>query len=274
MRVLVAGLMLVGLSGCKGKLDGLRDALASEDVTAATGVSSPRCEEATIATCLSALGKVFGAKRDFDAKDPEHASAAAVAVVVLRERRADWVPAPETWFRAVMSAKGAGAESLRLAVATRMAEIAPSVAKKPDDEKEALEVARAIGTAIPGACATYALLAPGIDVEKMPPEKSPDHAPCVQRDLRRPGGPGGAYGHGGWRAAAGALALWKDEVGALQAGVEMTEGAAKRALQKKLEVIEAATKKIELKTVEIPGNAWQRAHEETGAIPETDAGSR
>jgi hypothetical protein len=62
----------------------------------------------------------------------------------------------------------------------------------------------------PGAWETYALVG-NMPVPAMPPAKQPDRSPCVQRDLERKDGPGAAYSHGVWRAAAGAMALWKDE---------------------------------------------------------------
>jgi hypothetical protein len=80
----------------------------------------------------------------------------------------------------------------------------------------------------------------------MPPPKEPDRDPCVQRDLERKDGPGAAYGHGVWRAAAGAMALWKDEARALRTGLDYAEVVVRPVLEARLAVIDAATARMEL----------------------------
>ena len=245
-------------AGCTPKVDSLRDALASGDVAAASSVVSvAKCDK----PCFNDLAKAFGSKGDFDPMNPDQAAAAAVAVVLVRERHGEWAPGVEKWRIVAQTAKGPGADAMRLAVAMRLVEIAPKIGKAIDDDREAAAIVRAIGTAIPGACATYeALPEDPAAIENMPPAESPDHAPCVQRDLMREGGPGAAYGFGVWRALEGAIALWRDERRALGEGAATMTGKSKDAMTGHFATIDAATAKIATKKVTLPANDWARTH--------------
>jgi hypothetical protein len=250
------------LSACGGKVDSFRDALAKDDSAGAVKVVDvPRCEKADYdaqgkSACLSAIGRAFGSKHDFSLSDPDQGDAAAVALVLVRERRGDFVPAPETWMLAMKIAKGPGADALRLAIASRLTELVPRFGKRVDDEAEAMRLAHDLGAAMPGSCATYALLGDGVDIGALAPEMSPDHAPCVQTDLERKNGPGAAFGFGAWRALAGAVSLLKDEARALREGADRSQDAAKDAFTKKVVAIEEAAARFDMKKVEAPGNAW------------------
>ncbi len=245
-------------AGCAPKVDTLRDALASGDVAAASNVVSvAKCDK----PCFNELARAFGSKGDFDPMNPDQGAAAAVALVLVRERHGEWAPGVEKWRIVAQTAKGPGADAMRLAVAMRLAEIAPKIGKAIDDDREASAIVRAIGTAVPGACATYAALPEDpAAIEKMPPAESPDHAPCVQRDLMREGGPGAAYGFGVWRALEGAIALWKDERRALGEGATTMTGKSKDAMTAHFATIDAATAKIATKKVTLPANDWARTH--------------
>jgi hypothetical protein len=251
---------LLALAGCSGKVDGLRDDLVKGQ---APSVEAPRCAGYDVvekkSACLTAIARAFGAKRDFDVAYPDQADAAAVAVVLVRERRGDWVPAPDTWTLAEQTARGPGADALRLAAAARMQELAPRVGKRVDDDGEAGALAHDIATALPGACPEYALLGAGVDPAALPPEKSPDHAPCIQRDLVRRDGPGAKYGYGNFRALAGIVAMWKDEARSLRAGVAFTSEGARAALEKRLAEVDQATAKLDMKHVDAPGQ-WVEPH--------------
>jgi hypothetical protein len=264
--------MLV-VAGCRSKMGTLRDALVDDDVArASAAVDAPRCEAAE---CLDGLARAFGSKNGFDVRQPDQGSAAAVALVLVREKRGDVVPDADRWISAMTLARGEGADALRLAVAHGMAELAPRVGKRIDDEKEALGVVHDVALAIPGACETYVLMASEA-LEAMPPEKHPDHAPCVQRDLERKDGPGAASGFGVWRAMAGVVALWKDEARALRTGLDYSDSKARAAIDAKLAVIDAATAKIDVKRV-AGGGAWsgglEKEHAAAGAVPVVDAGT-
>lgn len=241
-------------SGCRSKVGSLRDALIEDDVArAAAVVDAPACADAG---CFDGIARALGSKNGFQAGDPDQASAAAVAVVLVRDRRGDLVPEADRWIAATTLARGFGADALRLAVAHGMAEMAPRVGKRIDDEAEAARMAHDLAGVLPGACETYVLLGAGDDaaLAKLPPNKQPEHSPCVQRDLERKDGPGAAYGTGVWRAAAAIVALWKDEARALRTGLAEADEAVKPALQAKLAVIDAATAKIALKAVVPAGN--------------------
>jgi hypothetical protein len=279
MRTAIArGLVLVGVAvtvaGCRSKMATLRDALVDDDVTrASAAIDAPRCEAVE---CLDGLARAFGSKNGFDARQPDQGSAAAVALVLVREKRGDVVPDADRWMAAMTLAKGEGADALRLAVAHGMAELAERVGRRIDDEKEAVSLAHDVALAIPGACDTYVLMAAGA-VDGMPPEKQPDHAPCVQRDLERKDGPGAAYGSGVWRALAGVAALWRDEARALRTGLDFTEGRVRAALDTKLAAIDAATAKMDVKRVGGSDAAWKggldKQHAAVGAVPVVDAGT-
>ncbi len=257
MKLVVVALAC-SLVGCAPKVDSLRDALANGDVAGASSVVSvAKCDT----PCFSELARAFGSKSDFDPMNPDQGAAAAVAVVLVRERHGEWATGVEKWRIVAQTAKGAGADAMRLAVAMRMVEIAPKLGKAIDDDREAAAIVRAIGTAIPGACATYAALPEDpTAIDKMPPPESPDHAPCVQRDLMRDGAPGAAYGFGVWRALEGAIGLWRDERRALGEGAATMTGKAKDAMTAHLATIDAATAKIATKKVTLPANDWARTH--------------
>ena len=198
----------------------MRDGLTLDELGAVREATEgfPVCQEPFSALpergCFREIAMAFGSKSGFNDNPPDQAAAATAALILVRERRGDWFRGADVWLASMKSGKGAGADSLRLAVARQMTAAAPEVGKKLDDERGALPVLNAIGSAIPGACATYTALANGIPTTAMPPEMTPDHSACVQKDLARKDGPGGTYGRGTWRAAEGAVALWKDAGGA------------------------------------------------------------
>lgn len=161
------------------------------------------------------------------------------------------------WLRVLEVAKGSGADALRLAVARRLADAAVLVSRPIDTEADAANAAFAIGTGVPGACPTYALLGKGKDLAALPPEKSPDHAPCIQADLTREGARGPAYGFGAWRALAAASALFDHTIHALQAGASLTDRHARSTLEQELAVLEPLAGHI----------AWKETSKSDGWAP-------
>jgi hypothetical protein len=245
--------LLVGCHGSMSKIEALRDAWQSGDRKEASQVVEvPLCPEppaaVSMTTCLSAAARAFGSP-GFATDPPDQGSAAAVAFVLARRQSGEQIPEPDTWFRAIAGARGAGADALRLGLATAMAEASPHVGKAIDDEPSARAMLSAVATAIPGACGTYGALGRGAALESFAPAESPDHSACVQRDLARKDGPGGAYGDGLWRAAAAGATLWKEATTALQIGIAITEGSERRVLRKKLDALEAATKALNVRVV-------------------------
>jgi hypothetical protein len=109
----------------------------------------------------------------------------------------------------------------------------------------------------------------------MSAQDSPDHSACVQRDLARRDGPGSNYGEGLFRAAAGALALWKAALAALHEGSAQMEGTYKAALDQRLVLLDAETPKIAPKFVAAPiGNLWSHLTQQHNAALSVDAGDR
>ena len=237
-------LLSVAAVGCRSRVATLRDALLEDDAAkAASLVETPPC---TDASCLDPIAKTLGAKGGFNSNDPDQASAAAVALVLFRDRRGDLVPDPERWIAALTVARGYGADALRLAVARGMADMAPRVGKPLEDEAEATKLVHDLAGILPGACPTYARMG-ATPVGQLPQVKGPDDAECVQRDLERKDGPGAKFGTGVWRATAGVVALWKDEARALRSGLGAADEVARPTLEKELAVIEAATARVTVK---------------------------
>jgi hypothetical protein len=248
MSLRSSGLSVLLLSlcavGCRSKVATLRDALIADDgADVASVVDEPTC---TDASCLDPIARALGAKAGFESNDPDQASAGAVAIVVARDKRGDLVPDADRWIAAMTMARGFGADALRLAVARAMAELAPQMGRPMDDEAEVSRRVHDLAGVMPGACDTYAMMS-AVRADDIPPAKRPERSRCVQRDLERKDGPGATYGTGVWRAAAGAIALWKDEARALRTGLASTDPVARSVVEAKLAIIDAATARVELK---------------------------
>ncbi len=272
MRPLVLLAIVATVASCKkspmDRVESIREQLAGD---------SPRWD-ASLARCAGSgcaaqVAKSIGGT--FDEKKPDQLSAAAVAVVVARDHRGSAVDEPEVWLAAMRKAKGPGADALRLATALEMSRVAGKDAHALDTDADARAFLADVAASIPGACKSYELLGGGADPDAMPPVDSPDHSACVQRNLSRKEGPGGGYGQGLFRGAAGALALWKAAAAALHDGESLTTGAAKAALDARLATIDAATPKIVPKVVAAPaGNTWGQMETQHQTPLGADAGAR
>ena len=106
---------------------------------------------------------------------------------------------------------------------------------------------RRVAARVPGACPTYELLGSGKDNAKLAPELRAEHSTCVQKHLSLRDGPGGRYGSGTFRAAEGAMALWRETERALRQGLEHASPEARASITKDLAVIEPATQRIGLR---------------------------
>ena len=225
------------------RITALRDALVEDDSAAvAKLVRGPACGERE---CLDRTARELGGTAGFGSNNPDQASAAAVALVVARDHRANLVPDEDHWTMALRQAHGPGADALRLAVAGEMAKLAPRIGKTWQDEAEVTALVHDAAGVLPGACEAYVRLAsdgPGV----LRADVRPDGPPCVARDLQRQTGSLASGRHGVWRAAAGMQALWRDEAKALRDGAVLATGAAKTALRSRLGVIEAATASMRL----------------------------
>lgn len=268
----VALAVLIGLGGLvachdgpMAKIDRLRDALVSDDAAKIAAASvGPVCKDQPPvviagekpgpydAGCLTEIANALGSKRGFSSEHFDHASAAAAAEVLVREGRGDFLAHNDRWLSDVKTARGAGHDALRLAIARKMAEAAPLVGRAIEDDAAAVATLKGIAAAIPGACPTYWLA--GTSAKGIPPELDPEHSACVFQDLSRREGPGGRYGTGTFRALEGSLALWRETERALRLGMTLATPDVKATLEKKLTVIEAATQKLGTKKVESPSD--------------------
>ena len=258
--------MAVSAVGCKGpmaKIDAVRESLEKDDAAAITSATEgyPACADgppvALLAGqpsprdtgCFAEIANALGSKKGFSDRPPDHAATTTVAIVLLRDGRGDWVAHVDEWLGSIKTGKGSGPDTLRLAVARKMAEAAPRIGKKLEEEKDALDAMKAVAGAVPGACPTYWLLGAGTDASKLAAEHSADHAACVHKDLARREGPGSSYGSGTFRALEGSLALWRETERALRLGLANAGPAAKSMLESKLKVIEPATQAISSKRI-------------------------
>lgn len=273
MRRVAGGLVcIVGVAsallaaGCKGpmaKIDAVRESLERDESAAIASATEgyPACADAPPVAllptqpsprdtgCFAEIASALGSKKGFVARPPDHAATTTVAIVLLRDGRGDWVAHVEDWLGSIKTGKGSGPDTLRMAVARKMAEAAPRVGRKLEEEKDALEAMKAVAGAIPGACPTYWLLGSGTDPAKIAAEHSADHAACVHRDLARREGPGSSYGSGTFRALEGSLALWRETERALRLGLASAGPGAKAMIETKLKVIEPATQAIATKRI-------------------------
>lgn len=245
------------------KIDAVREALEKDDAAAiASAIEGfPACADAPPVAllphqasprdtgCFAEIANALGSKKGFSAKPPDQAATTTAAIVLLRDGRGDWITHPDDWLAALKTGKGAGPDALRMAVARKMAEAAPRVGRRIEEEKDAQEAMKAVAGAVPGACPTYWLLGSGGDPAKIAAEHSADHAACVHRDLGRREGPGASYGTGTFRALEGSLAMWREAERALRLGQVNTGPAAKAIIDTKLRTIEAATQAIAAKKI-------------------------
>lgn len=273
----------VACKGPRSKSEALRDALVDDDASAIAEATRglPSCPDAPPValavgqpsplekTCLTEIANALGSKTGFTSSPPDQASAATAAVVLLRDGRGDWLGSSDRWLETVKTGKGSGADALRLTIARRMVEAAPSVGKKIDEDKDALAAMKAVAAAVPGACPTYFLLGSGADPNALAPALTADHSACVQHDLARREGMGSSYGAGTFRAVEGALALWREAERALRLGVTSSAPATQTALTSKLATIEKATRDSSAK--KLPGTVTQQSLETLGAV-HADAG--
>ncbi len=199
--------------------------------------------------CLGDLATALGSKSGYHEEPPDQAAAAAVSVVIARDGKGWAAGHPDAWLKVIRVSKGPGPDALRFAAAMRVQSIAKAYAHEITTDEEARKLLKDVAT-LPGACDTYARLGAGADDATLPLTVQADHSPCVQRDLGRNGGPGGTYGFGIWRAAAGALAMTRDVAISLAEGEKLMSKAP-------VHVARADLEPVKLKTVETPeANRW------------------
>lgn len=264
--------LLSGLVACQktpeSRIKAFRDRLAEGDEAGALArlEGLPRCTEASArplpaeggtpvtpgsgaveVPCLTEIATALGSKKGYSALDPTSAAGATAAVVLLRERRGDWVPGSTAWFNTFARGTGAGLDALRLASGMSLLRVQGVLGRPTQQDAEAVAFLLAVSEATPGACPTYRMLGEGKADETLPAELQADHAPCVQKDLMRQGGRGGTYGVGLWRATAAALSLVRDEVRALREGLPLMDQEARRQLEGMLTTLDGALAKAHVK---------------------------
>lgn len=228
--------------------------------------------------CLDRLAAALGSKTGYRAVPADQATAATVAVLVGRDGLGYAVGRADAWLDLLKNGRGTGVDALRLVVSGGMAREAAVVGQRTEDEAVARRMTLAVATRVPGACATYFLVGSGQDAS-LAPELRADHSPCVQRQLSFREGPGGRYGSGVFRAAEGAMALWRETERALRLGLDHVGEPVRTRLLADLAQIEPATQRIGLRreraTIAVDvGARLAEAHAEAGVPLTRDAGAR
>ena len=288
--LVACGLLALSLGACDGKMariTAVRDgALEGEAGVARASKDLPTCAPVGAAktldpACLDRLATALGSKNGYHAVPVDQASAATVAVLVGRDGLGYAIGRADAWLDLLKNGRGTGVDALRLVVASGMAREAAVVGQRTEDEAVARRMMLAVATRIPGACSTYFLVGAGLDLKEpaLPPELRADHSPCVQRQLSFREGPGGRYGSGVFRAAEGAMALWRETERALRLGLDHVGEPARARLLAALAQIEPATQRIGLRreraTIAIDvGARLAEAHAEAGVPLTRDAGVR
>ncbi len=243
-------------------MEKLRDQLATGDVDTV----APRCAtKSDVPKCVNDGAAFFVDAAKFDGDNPDQASAATAALLVF-DGHGSWLGDSEAvWLAAEKTGKGDGGDALRLAIGRRLADSLPALARKLETDDDGRKLLGIVAADVPGACVTYESLASTNDDSKMDPAQSADHSSCVQKDLVRVDGPGGAYGYGLWRAVAAGLALLKDTVRALDVGAKLMTGKSQTAINQSIDAIKHAIDKIEVRKVDRPeGDRWLEGDHTTG----------
>ena len=262
-------------------MENARDALAEKRAPSFEG--APTCAP-TGQGCAEKLARYFGSKDGFNGLKPDQASSGAVSVLLLRDHRGDFAlmgaaSKTDVWLTVMRNGKGAGVDMLRLAVFRRAEEVSPRLAKSWDNDAALAPFFADIASVVPGTCRTYGLMGAGKTSELLAATDDADHSACVQADLSRRDGPGPLYGEGAFRAAAGALAAYRDALHALRIGLPHMAPSVSKVIEGSLLKLEVESDKIVLKKVVRPGSdAAQHlanVHALAGApmIPPVDAGT-
>ena len=272
MRRFLPLVLLIAAASCKedpsAKMNAVREVLLADAPTFDSELAACSGKSAANA-CLGDLATAVGSKSGFNVTKPDQSAATAVAILLVRDKHGDWVSTPDGWLQVMRKGRGPGADALRLAVTLRLSKTLPAYAKTLTDA-DAAGFLRDVGSALPGSCSTYAALGAGTDDKALPIEEMSDHSACVQKDLGREGGPGGTYGHGVWRAAAGLLAFVRETVHVVKDGLGTMGGKYKDAVNARLGVVDAALAKVVLVKLEDPppaGPDMVSEHLDAGAMP-------
>lgn len=205
----------------------------------------PSCEGKDALACAESLSLAMGGKA-FNVKVPDQASASAMAILLVRDKRPSIGDDAEPWLIALKNGKGDGVDALRLATGAQLREIVPQVAKAWPKNEELRTFLKLATSAVPGACATYAAMAENTE-SSLPAAKHWRISACVHRDVTRRDGPGaGFFPDGLTRSAAGARAVLNDTVRALRAGVPNASAPVRAALEELLPPIEQKLDTIRL----------------------------
>lgn len=272
----LAALLAVSAAGCKrSRVDAFAHVLVEGQALDAYN-RLPLCaplDDAPKRRCLDNIARAFDGEA-FVTDPPDHASASAAALFVVRDHAGYALPEARVWNAVLESREGKGADVFRLAVGRALREARQVATAPPRDDATMRASLGAIAGAVPGACVTYRLLAEGKPAATLAPELRPEHSPCVQRDLSEPDAPGPTFGDGLPRALAGAGAAWRRTVRLLRAGLEKTHDRNTRArLADDLKYLDEVTFVAPSAAPAVPALEFVHGHLDAGAIAR-DAGAR
>lgn len=237
----------------RGSLERTRDALVRGDLSAVAEEvdETKECDEPRITDlrtlkllprarapmCLAALASKLGGDGGFSAQDD--ASLGALGIWMLHAHHGEWVRDGDRWLAAMAGGIGPGADTLRLATATRMASEALSLRKAAHDKGADGAVPGAVARAIPGACEAY-VARPDDTLDGIPA------TPCVALDINRSKRNGeSTRGVGVSPTVQGAMAVWIAASRALDLGQDRMTGAARIALGQRMAIVRVARSELE-----------------------------
>jgi hypothetical protein len=208
----------------------------------------PACSAASLPGCRDALARALGAHAGFNAANPDQASAAAMAVLLVRDHRGELAePESDAWLLVLKSGRGVGPDALRLATLKQLETVVPELAREWRGDAELRTFLKGVAAVSPGTCQTYRLVGEGAPETSMPAQLNWRSSACVHHDLVKRDGLNAAYAPDpASRCSAGARAALFETVRALRAGTSQAAPAVKARMESKLASLEQLSEHVKL----------------------------
>jgi hypothetical protein len=208
----------------------------------------PACSVASLPQCRDALARALGARTGFNAANPDQASSAAMAVMLVRDHRGELAePESDAWLLVLRSGRGVGPDALRLATVKQLETVLPELAREWRGDVELRTFLKGVAAVSPGTCQTYRLVGEGAADASIPAQLHWRSSACVHHDLGKRDGLNVAYAPDpASRCSAGARAALFETVRALRAGTAQAAPAVKARMETKLASLEQLSEHVKL----------------------------